>query len=192
MSHPHGAYLGGIRTVEDLRQRCRVDEDTGCWHWGLSMCQGHPRVHLGVEGKRFAARGRRAALILAGTPPKRGHVAFATRECKSNDCVNPEHARSANRGNHGQYLRSTGLGNSPAKTAAAINSARTHLAKLTMEDARAIRASTESTYALARQFGVAQSCIWSVKAGKSWKEHAPQASVFTALAAGFGGAPNGQ
>ena len=27
MPHPHGAHLGGIRTLEDLRLRCRLDDE---------------------------------------------------------------------------------------------------------------------------------------------------------------------
>jgi hypothetical protein len=179
MSHKEGAYLGGIRSVEDLRQRCRIDGDTGCWHWSLAVVQGHPKVHLKLNGKRSAHRGRKASLLLAGKTITPGHVVFAARNCLSDDCVNPEHARSSTRANHGQYMKFSGKAKSPAKSAAAVAMARKHLAKLDWGKVREIRASSLTTYQLAEKYGVSQYCIWAVTSGKSWQETARQSSVFT-------------
>lgn len=178
MSHPHGAYLGGIRTIEDLRQRCRVDDLSGCWHWSLCITQGMPKVHFVLNGKRGCSRGRKAALLLSGKEVKPGHVVFAIRKCTSDDCVNPEHSRSDNRKNHGSYLRASGKAKTPAKSAAARENILHHRAKITMEKAREIRASTETQAALAKQYGIAQSAIWSIKHNRAWKESLPGASVF--------------
>jgi hypothetical protein len=178
MSHAEGTYLGGIRTIEDLRIRCRLDDETGCWHWGMAMVQGNPKVHFVLDGRRLSTRGRKAALLLAGKEIKPGHVVFATRSCKSDDCVNPAHARSADRANHGSYLKATGKAISPAKTAAARKTVLAKLAKITMEDARAIRNSRDPQAKLAEKYGIAQSAIWSIKNNRAWRELAPQASVF--------------
>lgn len=48
-----------------------------------------------------------------------------------------------------------------------------HSAKLTPADAQAIRGSTLSQRALARQYGVSQSTIGEIRTGKSWTAHAP-------------------
>jgi len=179
VSHQEGAYLGGIRSVEDLRLRCRIDSDTGCWHWSLSITQGSPKVHFVLDGMRMAARGRRAAVLLSGRPIPKDHIAFAAKHCKSDDCVNPEHAVCSNVANHRTRLKILGLCKSPAKTAAALRTARTKLSKLSLEKAREIRASDETYVALGKRYGVAPSCIGSVKRGEAWKETMSAASVFT-------------
>lgn len=177
MSHQHGAYLGGIRTVEDLRQRCRVDDDTGCWHWGLSKGDdGRIWCHFRHDGKQIKTTGRRAALLLAGKTIAPKHVVFPTRACTSDDCVNPEHCRSSTRANHGQYMRATGRAKTPAKSASARALAHARR-KLTWDQVHEIRASDETQAALALRFGVSQFCIWSIVSGRSWKQ--PASSVFT-------------
>lgn len=51
--------------------------------------------------------------------------------------------------------------------------------KLTLEDARAIRADTVSTRAeLARRYGVRPNYITSIRSGRAWAETAANASVF--------------
>lgn len=178
MSEADGRYLGGIRTIEDLRLRCRVDDITGCWHWVQGISQGAPKVHYVINGKKGSGRGRKAALLLSGIPIPKGHVVFPKRICPSDDCVNPEHSRAGTRNNHGKYLRATGKSISMTKTVAARKSARGKRAKLTIEDARAIRESTESQAKVAKRFGVSQAVVWSIKAGRAWREHAAGASVF--------------
>lgn len=182
MSHKHGTYLGGIRTIEDMRQRCRVDSDTGCWHWGLGFSCGSPKIHFVTPDtkRERGMRGRRVALYLKrGRDLPKKHVAFPGDGCRSADCVNPSHCTSGNRFALGEYLRRMGLTKTPAKIASAKRAARTYLAKITMDDARAIRASEETTYALAKQYGIAQSAISSIKLGRLWQDTLPQASVFS-------------
>lgn len=183
MSHPKGTYLGGIRTVADLRSRCSVDEYTECWHWQLSMVQGAPKVHFVTPdtGKRIGMRGRRAAVYLdKGHNIEMGRSVFARAMCKSLDCVNPEHSRAGNRDTMGRALAESGRAkNLLSKRAASTATARRTRAKITMDDARQIRVSDETQAALAKQYGIAQSAIWAIKTGKAWCEHAPNASVFT-------------
>jgi hypothetical protein len=182
MSHPHGTYLGGVQSVEDLRKRCRIDEVTGCWHWGLARDKSTGGAFVWVrtqEGTKRKMRGRRAAVLLSsGKDLQPGHVAYPRLFCKSDDCCNPDHSRSGSRKQWGEYLTATGQAKSPAKTASNRAIVRSKLAKLSIEIAREIRLSPESTYALARKYGVAQSCIWSIKQGKAWKEHLPGSSIF--------------
>lgn len=179
MSHSEGAYLGGIRTVEDLRQRCRVDDITGCWHWSMCMTQGSPRVHFGLNGKQLVMRGRRAALtIAAGKLLHASHKAWARDFCHAADCVNPEHARSGTRQQHGAYMVRTGRSKTTAKSLSAIRAGRSRR-RLTPDQARLIRQSNAPILALAEQFGVSAYAVWCVRAGKTWREAAANSSVFT-------------
>ncbi len=60
-----------IRTLEDLRGRCVIDDITGCWNWGGTYHGKLPtaRVCAGVGGLQEKSRNMsamRAAWILAG------------------------------------------------------------------------------------------------------------------------------
>jgi hypothetical protein len=183
MTHETGAYLGGIRTVECLRQRSRVCPDSGCWHWGLAIVQGVPKVHFVTPdtGKRMHARGRRAALYLQrGRDLKPGHVAYAARMCHSTDCVNPAHCVSGNRAAHGASLtRSGAIAGNPKRSDASRRMWDERGRKLTPAMVLHIRQSTESTYELARQLGVAQYTIWSARRHLNHRHVMQPVSVFT-------------
>jgi hypothetical protein len=179
MSHQPGTYLGGIRTVEDLRQRCRIDHE-GCWRWSLAVVQGNPKVHFVTPdtGVRVAMRGRRAALYLQrGRDIGKGMFAFARPECHGANCVNPDHARAGSKKAHGRHLKATGRATSAVKSAAAREVAKRRR-KLTAAQVIEIRQSAESIAKMAERFGVSQFCVWSVRAGKSWKDTPAVTSVF--------------
>jgi hypothetical protein len=185
MSHPHGTYLGGIRTLEDLRIRCAVDDDTGCWHWRLSKCDGVPKVHVthpALPRPGHIMRGRRAALLLArGRDLPAGHVAYARLQCTSKDCVNPAHCQSGDRDAHGVYLTKSGRVKgllSKAKASRAMWDKRGR--KVTPEVRAHILASEASTYALAKELNLSQFAVWSVRQkGAVHTPHLAQASAFT-------------
>lgn len=185
MPHATGTYLGGIRTLEDLRQRCVIDADTGCWHWRLSFSQGSPRVHLqhpAAAGGRLgvAMRGRRAALLLAtGSDLLPGHFAFARACCKADDCVNPAHSRSGNRQQHGEWLRKTGkVKNLLTKSLASRRMWDQRGRKVTPAMRDEILASDEPNQALADRLGVSKFVIYQVRNGRTHVGALPGASVF--------------
>jgi hypothetical protein len=182
MVHRKGDYLGGVRDLEDLRQRCRISEE-GCWLWGMSCDKndGAPMVWVRkADGTHQKMRGRMAAMHLAyGRDPPPKHRAFPRWECcRERTCVNPGHTRLGTITEWWAYIVESGQSKSPAKTAANRRTARARLAKITMDDARAIRGSNESTYALAAKYGIAQSAIWNIQRGRTWREAARGASVF--------------
>lgn len=171
MSHKHGTYMGGIRTVECLRQRSHVDPITGCWHWGLSMTKGVPILHLVLPdtAERVKMRGRRAALYLdRGHDLAEGHSAFAKVFCTSPDCVNPEHSRAGSRAEFGKWLAKSGKLKDHARKAEISRKMWDERGrKLKPEQVLQIRASTDSTYALAAEFGVSQCAVWLARRGKT-------------------------
>ena len=185
MPHAHGAYLGGIRTVEDLRKRCRVDSFSGCWHWGLAIVQGSPSVHFKTPdtGLKMKMRGRKAALYLhRGQDLPAGHMAWAVVDCKSSDCVNPAHCRSGTKAQWGQTMARSGQWRGmPSKLLAARKAAKVRWANhlLTPEQRQEIRESTESTYSLAARMGVSQFTAWAARVGKYGQDTVPGSSVFT-------------
>lgn len=170
MSHQHGAYLGGIRTVECLRQRSRIDPVSGCWHWGLSLTRGVPILHMVTpdDGRRIKIRGRRAALYLQrGKDLGKGQFAFARTCCESVDCVNPEHARSGNKKALVAWALAAGRFTEAHKSEAHASAWDKRGRRLTPEMVREIRSTDENTHSLARRFGVSQCAVWLARRGKT-------------------------
>jgi hypothetical protein len=117
---------------------------TLCWVWLRS------RDKLGYA--RMSMPGRSGALA---------HVVFWEREhgavpagteldhlCRNSSCVNPDHLEPVT---HAENVR------------------RGRRAKLTPDDVRAIRVSSETERALATQYGVHHSAIGNIRRGKRWK-----------------------
>lgn len=176
-----GTNCGGIRALRDLKDRCFVDYDTGCWHWRMGMSQGAPRVHFITPdtGERVTQRGRRAALYLCrGCDLRSGHVA-SPKDCNSDDCVNPAHCQSLGRKAHGALVREKGwLRNLPQMIKANRQIARSKLAKITIEQAREIRESDEPISVLMKRYGLTRFPVSQIKLGKAWKEDASGSSIF--------------
>lgn len=178
MSIAKGTYMGGIRSISDLRDRCRIDEVTGCWHWSQCVDNGAPKLWFTDAHGQTSMRGRRAALsLLNGERLPKEMVAYPTRGCESSDCVNPDHACAGSRVKAGKALAKSGrIKGLPSKTAASRKTCA-KLRKLTDEMVAEIRSSDESIVTLAKKFGVAQNTVWMCRAGRSYKP--PGASVFT-------------
>jgi len=91
MAHDHGAYLGGVRDVESMRQRCVCDEHTGCWH--MRSARGRnlvgKRQIVWVHGVGAMTVTRAMWLFAHGEAPPANRV--VARKCESQDCVRPEH-----------------------------------------------------------------------------------------------------
>lgn len=92
-----GKRSDGVRTLEDLKMRCRIDELTGCWIWG----GGHggrtgnvPTVALAAgavcEG-RVTMSARRAAWLLSGREIEPGRLVYRRFTCQSPSCCNVDH-----------------------------------------------------------------------------------------------------
>lgn len=180
MSHEHGSYLGGVKCIETLRDRCRVDPHTDCWHWSLSVCQGTPMVwlHLG-GGRRVKMRGRRAALFLArGTDLPAGHLAYARKSCNSSDCVNPAHCMSGSKAQWGSDMAARGeFKNIPSRIRASRETGA-RMRALTDDQAHEVRHSNLTLRELAQKFGVSVSLVGEVRRGVRYREVANGASVF--------------
>ena len=89
----------GVTTIGQLKERCRIDDITGCWNWawGLSGKPSFPipMLHLGAGvvglSKITSIPAYRAAWLLSGKSIERGHVVY--RSCCNPLCCNPNHLR---------------------------------------------------------------------------------------------------
>lgn len=120
-----GQHLGAVRTLDDLRGRCVIDEECGCWHFRTA--RGRPvrrdrtaKVFVHLVGQVVVTR---AAWVLSGRPvPPTKWLVYRT--CSSYDCANPEHMRAGTRRQQGRHLASSGKASTPAKAAANAATAR--------------------------------------------------------------------
>lgn len=176
-----GTYQGGVRSLEDLRQRCRIDEETGCWLWSMSVdADGMAHLRMLIDGKRRSIKGRRAAVLLSRpqdlTP---GRVVYRAPCCPNAHCVRPTHCLV---GDQAESQAAAAKRNAPrlqALWAKKANSQVERLRKLTDEQVAEVRASDESDAELGKRFGVRAESIKNIRTFKSFAPRlVANASVF--------------
>lgn len=180
-----GDYLGGIRTLEDLRIRCRMGY-CGCWIWAMGTSNGRPSVILKINGKHQAVVGRRAAYLLAGKGPAltRRDVVRQGDKCGSILCVNPAHGVVGTHADAWVAAHKRDGWRRKAEAQASGQRIKQLMAKLDDAKAAEIRASGDPQAVLALRYGVSQSAISLVLRGKTWVPKTSVNSVF-ALAGGL-------
>lgn len=168
MSTKPGAYLGGIRTVDDVRLRCYVDPETDCWHWRLHFARGRTQcVWLGADGQVRKGAAARAAWELAGRRLAPGWIVSRDRRvCESEDCCNPAHHRAGPRAKVIPALTEE----QRLTHRIATTRASRQRASLSMDAARRIRQSGETLAAEAAKWGVSPSTVSQVRRGETWRE----------------------
>ncbi len=109
----HDGAGTGVRSLRCIKNRCHVDDITGCWLWRGAMTQGRiPETHIqeGVFGiKRKSMSVPRAAWLLSGNTVQPGHSVYRA-VCHNNRCCNPAHLasgspkdRALSASSHGQF-----------------------------------------------------------------------------------------
>ena len=158
MSLPKGYYLGGVRDVVSLRNRCRVDDCTGCWHY-----LGGGTVRVTVSGRTRSLRLRAAAAVVARgdwLPPEMR--AFASPDCESDDCANPDHVVA---GTHRQSMAAAAACGAYQTLPLAVHRAKLaeRSRKLSREDRLAIEASDEPPAVIAARYGIVPQYVNQVR-----------------------------
>lgn len=107
---------GGIRRLQDLIDRCIIDDETGCWRWRCayrpsSRGSKTPVVHIpaGVLGnaERVQMSAQKASWLLSGRTLRDGALVWR-QTCNSDECINPEHCRSGSRRQMVKAVAATG------------------------------------------------------------------------------------
>lgn len=137
----------------------KVDKRGGanaCWTWtGARDPKGYGRINI----DRRPVLAHRVAMALAGHAP--GDLCVLHR-CDNPACVNPDHlflgTKAENVADMDAKHRRRSWGGPAHRT-------------LSDTDVRAIRArSSDSSAALAKEFGVSRSAIWACRTGRSFTE----------------------
>lgn len=178
-----GVYQGGIRTLEDLRLRCRMAAG-GCWEWAGCLSKGRPNATVNFTGKHENMNARRAAWILSGGKLPEGYVVWQKVGCNNELCVNPGHCKAGPNTLFRQEIqaRRQGCAARPALVKNGL-SQRYRLAKLDAAKVAEIRASNDSSHDLSKRFGVSINAINDVRSMRTWRDVSGAAvrgaSVFT-------------
>lgn len=96
----------GVRTLDDIRGRCWVNDLTGCWEWRGALSRSNtrsvsPTTRVWLPDAEQVGSGRivtasRAAWLLAGHSLPDDHVVWRS-VCGSSQCVNPAHCSAGTR-----------------------------------------------------------------------------------------------
>ena len=97
----------GVRTLADIRDRCVIDGETGCWLWRGAMSRSTTRRvvptsrvwlpdGMAAGGQPTITTAGRAAWVLSGRALPKGHVVWRS-VCHRCDCVNPAHGTAVTR-----------------------------------------------------------------------------------------------
>ena len=117
----------GVRTLEDLRIRCVIDAETGCWLWRGAFTissdrRGQPTSRVWLPDAPPGAKtgtATRAAWLLSGRPLAAGHVVWRS-VCTDSACINPAHGAAGTRtAMHAAFVADGRLRGDPRR--AAIN-----------------------------------------------------------------------
>ena len=118
----------GVRSIDDLRDRCRIDDITGCWIWMLAISDNGkggssrtPRTSipagvLGNERKSCSVSAPRAAWLLSGRPLRAGCGVWRT--CGNDECVAPNHLKAGTKAEEGAWMSASGRRRGDPKRAA--------------------------------------------------------------------------
>lgn len=175
---PPGTYLGSIRDLATLQERCVIDEDTGCWHMRDPRGRPMPRnlqhvVWVYGMGQMTATR---AAWSLAGHEAPKGYRVFRT--CPSYDCVCPDHLRCGTGKQHGATMRRLGVLRGDPRRALINRRNRARATVVTPELRIWIVESDQSCAAIAHSIGVSQSCVSAIRRGSRQAVSKAVPSVF--------------
>jgi hypothetical protein len=169
-----GCVMAGILTLMDLRDRCVVDEDTGCWvHQPKTCATSGIYVANAPDGPRTMSVGATVYWLKKSRRIPKGKAYFST--CFVARCCNPAHRKL---GTRQDQLLALGFTHSLA-TRARMAQTKRSASILTEADAQTIRQSDEDLKTLSRQYGVTPSHISRIKRGQSWKPlHGYKSSIF--------------
>jgi hypothetical protein len=133
----------------------RVAKTDGCWIWnGAVTSHGYGCVQVG--GRKVIGAHKYAYLISKGPVADGLQVMHS---CDTPRCVNPAHLSLGTKEDNAQDMSRKGRGRKDGGY------------KLTLEQVREIKAARgkESSGVLAKRFGVVQSYIFGIWAGRTWR-----------------------
>ena len=168
------------RTVKEVKDRCVVDSETGCWIWKGAFGNGVPYVYAPtLDGRMATMCGRKAVKQLElGRPLQAGYRAYGT--CGNDACLNPGHIDEITPAEWGQRTIETGAWRGSIKRIKASRANGRKMSAVSEDEYRQILVADGTMREIAERFGKSIYVVEKVRSGKhcSFK---PIGGVFSGL-----------
>lgn len=172
-----------VTSLKDIKARCVEVGD--CWEWtGARSNKRSPLCAIPTQlPKQPGTRPTRVGVAVLAweafhKKPVGSMVVYRT--CFNHDCVNPAHLKCGTRTQMSEDLAKAGrCKRKPAAIAAITKAKRATASKLTIQQVREIRGSTETVRSIAEKYGVNQSLISRIRRGHAWRESVGVSSIFS-------------
>ena len=155
--------------LQRIKDRCRIDEITGCWIWTGAMAKGgYPRIYApdySNDGSMAVQTGTRAVWhIVTGKAIRKPQRVFHTCGCVA--CVNPEHLHCGRPETWGKHLQDSGAWKGQANRIQANRAIGRKRSSVSPAMLAEIQGSPLTGAELAQKFGLARSVISKAKRGQ--------------------------
>lgn len=161
-----------MKTLDDIRDACRIDDETGCWEWTGAVDRGLPRIYAPdfsrCKGGMRVQVGRRALwhIVNQKALPRGWRVYGDPAVCTSLTCMNPEHLKAGSIASWGRDRAKAGHLKGNIKLHAHLRKQGRRRSVLTPETYAEILTSTESGAALARRLNISNDTVSKARRGK--------------------------
>lgn len=161
--HPH------IKLLRD-----RSDEVGECWLWKQALTHGYGRIEVaGLPGLYAHTVGW---LAVRGPVPNGKRL---VNLCGHKHCCRPAHWTPMTHAEMNAHYAKKGAWRGPDRSRKIALAMRAQRSRVTPEIAREIRSSEIAPRELAAKFKVHVSIVYKIRAGTSWRDAAPNSSVFS-------------
>lgn len=157
--------------LQKIKDRCRIDEITGCWIWtGATSSGRYPRIYAPDYttngGKHKSQTGARAVWhVKTGKAIPPGFRVFH-KKCSEDGCVNPAHLECGPTAAWGQQLQETGAWKNQPNRIQANRATGRARSVVTPAMAREIAASTDRGTHLSARLGIGRTVVSRVRRGQ--------------------------
>jgi len=161
-----------VRTLDEVKGACRVDDETGCWEWTGAVDRGLPKVYAPdftrAGGDMRVQVGRRALWhIVHGAPLPRGWRVYAwPGRCTSSTCMNPEHTKAGTTAQWGRDRARSDQLKGNVRVLTHLRRLGQQRSALSHEAYVEVIASDETGAALARRLKVSESTVSKARRGR--------------------------
>lgn len=146
-----------------IEERCIPEPNTGCWIWLLSL-GSHGYGQAGMPGLRVTTAHRVSYTAFKGEIPA---GMLVQHSCDNKWCVNPDHLSLGTDKTNSDDKHRKGRANLESRKFPPHPTR-----KLTVEQAAAIRRTTEPARITARRFGIDAAVVQRIRAGTSYRDAA--------------------
>lgn len=157
-----------MRTIDQVRGACRIDDITGCWVWTGATDKGQPKIYApdwtNRDGALTTQTGQRAVwhMLNQHAIPTRWRV-YST--CRTARCLNPEHLKVGSQKQWGRDSAAWGALRGDIRVQ--VRNRRTGQARsdLTPETYAEVLTSKEKGVEIARRLDVSESTVSKARRG---------------------------